>query len=98
MFPAERIVEAQWVAEKRGLRAVPLRAAAVLDLRRAAIERVVLPTCQRYGMGVITWSPLDGGWLSGRYLKVDDLKENSRVVAIVRRRGGTLRSRRRDRP
>ena len=32
-----------------------------------AIENDVLPTCQRYGMGVIPWSPLAGGWLSGRY-------------------------------
>ena len=32
-----------------------------------AIEADVLPTCQRYGMGVIPYSPLAGGWLSGRY-------------------------------
>jgi aryl-alcohol dehydrogenase-like predicted oxidoreductase len=32
-----------------------------------AIEHDVLPTCQRYGMGVIPYSPLAGGWLSGRY-------------------------------
>ena len=32
-----------------------------------AIEQDVLPTCQRYGMGVIPYSPLAGGWLSGRY-------------------------------
>ena len=32
----------------------------------AAIEADVLPTCQRYGMGVIPWSPLAGGWLSGK--------------------------------
>ena len=30
-------------------------------------EAEVLPTCARYGMGVISWSPLAGGWLSGRY-------------------------------
>ena len=35
----------------------------------AAIEADVLPTCQRYGMGVIPYSPLAGGWLSGRYRK-----------------------------
>jgi aryl-alcohol dehydrogenase-like predicted oxidoreductase len=32
----------------------------------------VLPTCARYGMGVISWSPLAGGWLSGRYRKDAD--------------------------
>ena len=30
------------------------------------IEASVLPTCQKYGMGVIAWSPLSGGWLTGR--------------------------------
>jgi aryl-alcohol dehydrogenase-like predicted oxidoreductase len=32
-----------------------------------SIERDVLPTCQRYGMGVLSWSPLAGGWLSGAF-------------------------------
>ena len=31
------------------------------------IEADVLPTCERYGMGVIPWSPLAGGWLSGKW-------------------------------
>jgi aryl-alcohol dehydrogenase-like predicted oxidoreductase len=31
------------------------------------VEAEVLPACQRYGMGVISWSPLAGGWLTGRY-------------------------------
>ena len=33
------------------------------------IEASVLPTCQKYGMGVIAWSPLAGGWLTGRIRK-----------------------------
>ena len=33
----------------------------------AAIERDVLPTCQKYDMGVLPWSPLAGGWLSGAF-------------------------------
>jgi aryl-alcohol dehydrogenase-like predicted oxidoreductase len=41
-------------------------------------------------MGVIVWSPLDGGWLTGRYLKPEDLKETSRVALAARRRGGKL--------
>ena len=51
--------------------AVPLRAAAVLDLR-PLIERDLLPVCQRYGMGVIVWGPLNGGWLSGKYRRESD--------------------------
>jgi aryl-alcohol dehydrogenase-like predicted oxidoreductase len=34
-----------------------------------AIEYDVLPTCLRHGMGVMTYSPLAGGWLSGKYRK-----------------------------
>ena len=40
------------------------------------IEADVLPTCQRYGMGVIPWSPLAGGWLTGRYRKGQDAPES----------------------
>jgi aryl-alcohol dehydrogenase-like predicted oxidoreductase len=42
------------------------------------IEADVLPTCQRYGMGVIPWSPLSGGWLSGKWRKnANDLEPMS---------------------
>jgi aryl-alcohol dehydrogenase-like predicted oxidoreductase len=64
-FPAGQIVEAQWVAERRGLRRYATEQPPYSILVRG-IEREVLPTCARYGMGVIPWSPLAGGWLSGR--------------------------------
>lgn len=89
MFPADRIVESHWVAEKRGLQRFRCEQPWYSIFSRE-IERFVLPACQRYGMGVITWSPLDGGWLTGRYLKTEDLKETSRVVLGARRRGGTF--------
>jgi aryl-alcohol dehydrogenase (NADP+) len=37
------------------------------------IERAVLPTCERYGMGVIPWSTLSGGWLTGKYRTGQDI-------------------------
>jgi aryl-alcohol dehydrogenase (NADP+) len=86
MHPADRIVEAQWVAEKRGLQRFRCEQPWYSIFSRE-IERFVLPACQRYGMGAIVWSPLDGGWLTGRYLKVSDLDEKSRVVAMARMRG-----------
>ena len=49
------------------------------------IEADVLPTCQRYGMGVIPWSPLAGGWLTGRYRKGQDLPETHRAQRIPQR-------------
>ena len=57
------------VAERRGARPVPHRAAAVLASWPAASRRSVLPVCQRYGMGVLVWSPLASGFLTGRYRK-----------------------------
>jgi aryl-alcohol dehydrogenase-like predicted oxidoreductase len=65
-FPASQIVEAQWVAEKRGRERFVCDQPPYSILVRG-IENEVLPTAQRYGMGVIPWSPLAGGWLSGRY-------------------------------
>jgi aryl-alcohol dehydrogenase-like predicted oxidoreductase len=67
-FPAHQIVEAQWVAEKRGReRFVCEQPPYSMLIRR--IEADVLPVCESYGMGVIPWSPLAGGWLSGKYRK-----------------------------
>ena len=86
MFPADRIVESHWVAEKRGLQRFRCEQPWYSIFARD-IERFVLPACQRYGMGVISWSPLDGGWLTGRYLKPEDLGERSRVVLAARMRG-----------
>ena len=49
------------------------------------IERFVLPVCHRYGMGVITWSPLDGGFLSGKYKTKTDLTEDTRIGRFAAR-------------
>jgi aryl-alcohol dehydrogenase-like predicted oxidoreductase len=87
MFPADRIVESHWVAEKRGLLRFRCEQPWYSIFSRE-IERFVLPACERYGMGAIVWSPLDGGWLTGRYLKPEDLTESSRVVLGARRRSG----------
>jgi aryl-alcohol dehydrogenase-like predicted oxidoreductase len=67
-FPASEIVEAQWVAERRGLARFRAEQPPYSILHRS-IEREVLPACQRYGMGAIVWSPLGGGLLTGRYRK-----------------------------
>jgi aryl-alcohol dehydrogenase-like predicted oxidoreductase len=65
-FPPSAIVEAQWVARDRHLQRFVCEQPPYSMLVRG-IEAEVLPTCARYGMGVISWSPLAGGWLSGRY-------------------------------
>ncbi len=65
-FPASRIVEAQWVAERRGRERFVCEQPPYSMLVRG-VEAEVLPVCQEYGMGVIPWSPLAGGWLSGKW-------------------------------
>jgi aryl-alcohol dehydrogenase-like predicted oxidoreductase len=65
-FPAEEIVEAHWVSERRGLERFRTEQPPYSIFVRG-IERDVLPVCERYGMGVLVWSPLNGSWLTGRY-------------------------------
>ncbi|MGI4959422.1 MAG: aldo/keto reductase, partial [Janthinobacterium lividum] len=67
-FPASNIVEAQWVAERRGLARFRTEQPPYSILNRS-IEREVLPVCQHYGMGVMAWSPLAKGMLTGKYRK-----------------------------
>ncbi len=67
-FPASDIVEAQWVAERRGLARFRTEQPPYSILNRST-EREVLPTCQKYGMGVLVWSPLAKGMLTGKYRK-----------------------------
>jgi aryl-alcohol dehydrogenase-like predicted oxidoreductase len=80
-FPASQIVEAQWVAERRGRERFVCEQPPYSILVRG-IENDVLPTCRRYGMGVIPWSPLAGGWLSGRYRLGTDLPSSHRAERI----------------
>jgi aryl-alcohol dehydrogenase-like predicted oxidoreductase len=64
--PASEIVEAQWVAERRGRERFRTEQSPYNLLTRE-IESDVLPTAARYGMGVLAYSPLAMGWLTGRY-------------------------------
>jgi len=80
-FPAESIVEAQWVAERRGRERFRTEQPPYSLVVRG-IERDVLPTCERYGMGVISWSPLAGGWLTGRYREGVELPTSTRADRI----------------
>ncbi|MFG2400556.1 aldo/keto reductase [Streptomyces lydicus] len=65
-FPAEDLVEAHHVAERRGLMRLRTEQPPYSVLARG-VERSVLPTAQRLGMGVLTWAPLASGFLSGAY-------------------------------
>src|SRR5271155_3438517 len=64
-MPASDIIEAQWVAERRGLERFRTDQPPYSILSRG-IEREVLPVAQRYGMGILVWGPLGQGMLTGR--------------------------------
>jgi aryl-alcohol dehydrogenase (NADP+) len=84
MFPPDRIVESHWIAERRNL--LRFRCEQPwYSLFARDVERFVLPVCHRYGMGVITWSPLDGGFLSGKYKTKKDLTADSRIGKFAAR-------------
>jgi aryl-alcohol dehydrogenase-like predicted oxidoreductase len=67
-FPPSAIVEAQWVAERRGLERFRTEQPPYSILNRG-IESEVLPIAQRYGMGTLVWGPLAQGMLTGRVRK-----------------------------
>src|SRR6478672_1833575 len=83
-FPPSAIVEAQWAAERRNRERFVCEQPPYSMLVRG-IEADVLPTCARYGMGVLSWSPLAGGWLSGRYRLGADQPSSSRSDRIPAR-------------
>ena len=83
-YPAAQIVKAQWVARERGHERYRCEQPPYSLLARA-IEADVLPTCQEFGMGVIAWSPLAGGWLSGRWRKGSDELSSRRSAMIPHR-------------
>lgn len=80
-FPPSEIVEAQWVSERRNLERFVCEQPPYSILVRE-IEREMLPVARRYRMGVIVWSPLAGGWLSGKYRKGQPPPETGRAARI----------------
>jgi aryl-alcohol dehydrogenase-like predicted oxidoreductase len=83
-YPGSLIVEAQWIARDRHLSRFVCEQPPYSLLVRG-IEADVLPTCARYGMGVIPWSPLAGGWLSGKWRKGQPTPESTRSGRIPMR-------------
>ncbi len=80
-YPAHLIVEAQWAAERQGRERFVCEQPPYSILSRA-IEVDVLPVCERFGIGVIPWSPLGGGWLAGGYRKGQQLPASRRVDRV----------------
>jgi aryl-alcohol dehydrogenase-like predicted oxidoreductase len=83
-FPAHEIVEAQWVSARRGVGRFVTEQPPYSILARS-IEADVLPVAERYGLGVLPWSPLAGGWLTGRYRKGADAPVSRRAERMPAR-------------
>jgi aryl-alcohol dehydrogenase-like predicted oxidoreductase len=84
-FSGWQIVEAQWVAERRSLARFRTEQPPYSIFVRH-IELDVLPVTQTYGMGVLVWSPLARGWLSGRYRReAFDRSPESRAARVAER-------------
>jgi aryl-alcohol dehydrogenase-like predicted oxidoreductase len=83
-FPPAQIVQAQWTAQRRGRERFVCEQPPYSMLVRG-VEAEVLPVCQQYGMGVIPWSPLAGGWLSGQYRSESELPASGRAQRIPQR-------------
>jgi aryl-alcohol dehydrogenase-like predicted oxidoreductase len=84
-YPGWQMVEAQWTAERRGLSRFRTEQPPYSIFVRQ-IEHDVLPVAQKYGMGVLVWSPLCRGWLTGRYRRDDfDRSPDSRAVRGAQR-------------
>jgi aryl-alcohol dehydrogenase-like predicted oxidoreductase len=74
-----RMVESLWVSERRGLeRFVSTQPPYSIFSRE--VEREILPVCERFGFGAIVWSPLEGGWLGGRYRAGGEIPKDSRAA------------------
>lgn len=82
-FPAEQIVEAQWAAARSNLERFQCEQPPYSILARAA-EAAVLPACDRFRMGVISWSPLGSGWLTGRYRRGADVNSGRAKLVPAR--------------
>jgi len=83
-FPASQVVEAQWAARDRGLERFVCEQPPYSLLVRG-VEGDLLPTARRHGMGVIPWSPLAGGWLSGGWRKGQEPPSSTRAQRLPAR-------------
>ena len=64
-FPSAQVVEAQWFGRARGVR--PAVEQPPYSILARGAESTLFPVTQQYGIGTFVWSPLAGGWLSGKY-------------------------------
>jgi len=67
-YAAYRLVESQWISRSQSLERF-VSAQMQYSLVERGIEREHVPACLQHGLGILPWSPLAGGFLSGKYRK-----------------------------
>ena len=82
-FPAWKLLEALWVAKEYGLNRF-ISEQPPYNLLDRRIERELLPMAQSYGLGIITWAPLAGGFLTGKYKPDQPVPDDSRYSEFWR--------------
>ncbi|GAA1953028.1 aldo/keto reductase [Kitasatospora viridis] len=82
-YPAHRIVQAQWAAREHRLGRFTTEQPSYSILQRGA-EAHVLPVAEEYGLGVLVWSPLASGWLSGA-IRADRRPDTHRAALLPER-------------
>jgi aryl-alcohol dehydrogenase (NADP+) len=76
-FPAEALVQSHWIADRTGGQP-PVSEQPPYSILCRGIERDVLPAAHHLDIGVICWSPLSGGWLTGKYTRDNPMPSGSR--------------------
>lgn len=76
-FPAHEIVSACWSAERNG-GVAPTSEQPPYSILCRGIEADVLGVSRDHAIGVVTWSPLSGGWLTGKYTRSNPTPAGSR--------------------
>jgi aryl-alcohol dehydrogenase-like predicted oxidoreductase len=77
-YTAYRMVESQWVSKTQNLERF-VSAQMQYSLAVRDIEREVVPVCDQYGLGILPWSPLAGGFLTGKYKRDEKPPAGSRL-------------------
>ena len=87
-YSAWRLMQALWTSDRRNLEAfVSIQPEySLLSPTRANFERELMPVCAEYGIGIVPWSPLGGGMLTGKYKRGAPLPESVRADENARRR------------
>lgn len=78
-YPAWRLMEALWTSDRHGLARYDCLQPHYSLVHREEFERELADVCRTYGLGVIPYSPLGGGFLTGKYRKDKPLPESVRA-------------------